>query len=91
MAEIKVKISNGFECVIDDEMLDDMELVEDLAAVQNDDAFRLPDVIVRILGQEQKDALYESLRNEKGKVTVKAVTDALVEIFGASGEDAKNS
>ena len=91
MAEIKVKISNGFGCVIDDEMLDDMELVEDLAAVQKDDPFRLPGVIVRILGQEQKDALYESLRNEKGKVTVKAATDALVEIFEASGDDAKNS
>lgn len=91
MAEVKGKLSNGFEYIIDDDAFNDMELVEDLAAAQGEDPLRLPKVFNRLLGEKQKIALYDSLRDESGKVPVDAVTDALYEMFENTGDDGKNS
>lgn len=93
MAKVKGKTKNGFEFEIDPEMLDDMEFIEDVAAIQKGNLWKLPDVMDKIFGVEQKEALYASIKAEDGRVPTAAVTDMLEEIFEAAlGEtEAKNS
>ena len=55
MAEVKVKLDNGFECVVDDDVFDDMELVEDLAETE-ENPLKIRNVLNRVLGEEQKKA-----------------------------------
>ena len=90
---MKGKLSNGFKFEVDTEVFNDMELIEAIAASEGDDPLRIVEVLERILGKEQKKALYDSLRNEKGRVEVEAVEEAINEIMTAVSEDSegKNS
>ena len=90
---MKGKLSNGFKYEVDTEVFNDMELIEAIAASEGDDPLRIVEVLERILGKEQKKALYESIRDENGRVRVDAVEEAINEIMTAVSEDAegKNS
>ena len=90
---MKGKLSNGFKYEVDVDVFNDMELIEAIAASEGDEPLRFVEVVERILGKEQKKPLYDSLRNEDGKVTVEAVGEAINEIMTAVSEDAegKNS
>ena len=90
---MKGKLSNGFKFEVDTEVFNDMELIEAIAASEGDDPLRIVEVLERILGKEQKKALYESIRDENGRVRVDAVEEAINEIMTAVSEDAegKNS
>lgn len=91
MAEVKVKLDNGFECVVDDDIFDDMELVEDLAETE-ENPLKIRNVLNRVLGEEQKKALYDAVRDPKsGRVPVEVVSDSLFEIMSKVGEAGKNS
>ena len=85
---IKGKIKNGFEFKIEEERLDDYELIE-LLAEADQNALKIPAVLVAIFGEEQKKALVESLRNENGKVTMTAINETFLEIMGKV-QDIKN-
>lgn len=87
---IKGETSCGFKFKIDETQLDDMEFLEALADIQ-DDVIAFPKVCKMLLGNEQKKALYDHLRDEKGKVPISAVERAITEIMSRSGEQAKNS
>lgn len=93
----KITLQNGFKCEIDDQRLDDMELLEDLVAVDKGDVLKLPAIIEKILGVEQKKKLYDKVRDKKtGTVSSIAVADALQEIMETMSEQdaedaAKNS
>lgn len=92
MALKEVKLDNGFECVIDDDLFDDMELVDDLAAAEGENPLKVRDVLNRILGEKQKKELYEIIRDkETGRVRVEEVSNAIGEIMMKLGEDGKNS
>lgn len=84
------KTESGFEFEIDETELNDMEFIELLAEAQSD-ALMFPKTIERLLGKEQKQKLYDHLRNDKGRVPVEAATEILVEIMTLAGEDTKNS
>lgn len=84
------KISNGFEFEIEEETLDDMEFVE-LLAESETDITALPKVITILLGDEKKKELYDLIRDEKGKVRLTTVSDAISEIFDVAGDSSKNS
>ena len=86
---VKGILQNGFEFEIDVEELDDMEFVEALADVE-ENPLAFPKVCTLMLGEEQKKRLYDHLRNEKGKVPVKAVRESIIEIMRVSGEETKN-
>lgn len=93
---IKGKISNGFEYSIDGEVLDDAELLETLTEVDETGSTRVAIIALRaILGEEQKKALYEHLRNpETGRVPITKVMQSLEEILTDAGErkgEIKNS
>ena len=83
------KISNGFEFEIEEEIRDDMEFVELLAETETD-ITALPKLVTILLGNDKKRELYDLLRNEKGRVQLTAVSDAISEIFETTGAEVKN-
>ena len=89
---VKGTTESGFAYSIDPEVVRDMEFIE-LAAAAKDDGLLLPKLIVRVLGEKQKKALYEHVRNKKGFVPVEAISSELEEILLALNTNAetKNS
>ena len=90
MSEIKGKTSTGFEFTVCQEALDDMEMIDAIAETIDDNPVAFSTVCTKLLGKEQKKALYNHLRKD-GKVPVSAVSNAIAEIFNAMGETGKNS
>lgn len=89
MAIRKIELENGFVCEVDEEIKDDMELLEALAAA-DENALKMGAVVSMVLGEGQKKALYEHLRGKNGRVKATEVTAAVAAIFDALGDDAKN-
>lgn len=82
MDSILVKTESGFEARIDANALDDMELLEDLARMDAGEQWLAARVIVRLLGPEQKKALYNFCRDpETKRVSVTRVSEVLSELF----------
>ncbi len=86
---MKGKTSTGFEFDIEDERLDDMELVDIMAEI-DENPLLMSKLCKMLLGDEQKKRLYDHLRNEEGRVPIEATTNAIQEIFNSPG-DLKNS
>ena len=86
---MKGKTSTGFEFDIEDERLDDMELVDIMAEI-DENPLLMPKLCKMFLGEEQKKRLYDHLRSEDGRVPIEATTNAIQEIFNSPG-DLKNS
>lgn len=86
---LKGELSCGFAFEVDEKVLDNMELVDAIGEADTN-----PLAVVRVfnmlLGEEQKQRLYNYLRNEEGRVPVKAAAEALAEIFKAAGQKGKN-
>lgn len=89
MAIRKIELENGFTCKIDEAVKDDMELLEALAAA-DENALKMGAVVSMVLGEDQKKALYEHLRGDNGRVKATDVTATVAAIFDALGDDAKN-
>ena len=86
---MKGKTSTGFEFDIEDERLDDMELVDIMAEI-DENPLLMQKLCKMLLGEEQKKRLYDHLRSEDGRVPIEATTNAIQEIFNSPG-DLKNS
>lgn len=84
----EIKIECGFACELQENVLDNMELLERLVEVEEGHPAALIPALDMILGQEQRNALYDHLRTEDGRVPVKDTTRALAQIIKAAG--AKN-
>ena len=87
---IKGKTKSGFEYEISKDVVNDYELVENLAELE-DNPLILAKVIKQILGEEQTEKLKNHVRNEKGIVPTDKMTQEIIEIFQNSGEETKNS
>ena len=91
----KGTLSNGFKFSVNENSFDDMELLEALAEVDEGDVLKFRVVLTKLLGEKQKERLYDSLRDKKtGIVSATKVGDALVEILEIAGqeeEEGKNS
>lgn len=84
MDNITVRARNGFTAVISPDALDDMELLEDLARMDAGEEWLCARVVARLLGAEQKKALYEYCRDpETKRVSVTAVAGVLKDLFAA--------
>lgn len=83
-----VTTSSGFTAELDETRLNDMELFEDLMALDSGKTIVLPAVVGRIMG-ENKKRLYDHLRAENGTVPIEKVTAEVMEIITLLG--AKNS
>lgn len=84
------KLENGFEYEIDDAVLDDMEMVDALSEAQSTNPLALSTVINKLLGSEQKKALYDAVRREDGTVPIEDITQSIVTIFQSIGDEGKN-
>lgn len=80
---------SGFEFEIPADILDDYELVEMIAELDDGKMQNLPKIITCVLGDNQKKALMEHLR-EDGKVPMTAMSKAFFEIMGAIKEGKKS-
>lgn len=81
--------STGFEFEISPTVINDYELVEQLADLEENPLI-LTKVIVRILGKEQAEKLKNHVREESGIVPTDKMTKEIIDIF-QSGEQTKNS
>lgn len=81
MADVKKGVTkSGFEYQINAELLNDMELLDAIAEME-DNPLNLSKVVRKVLGESQRKALYDHVRDESGKVTVDAVSEEFVEIL----------
>lgn len=90
---LKGKTDSGFSFSIEEEARDDMELLENITKLDAGQRELLPDVLVGLLGQEQKDKLYDYCRGKSGRVSATKVFMELKSIFAAiekSEDDVKN-
>ena len=85
---MKGKTSKGFEFEVSEEALDNMELVEIIAGV-DENPLLFPKLCEMMLGKEQKRRLYEYFRTEDGRVPIEDISDTVQEIFNTS-DDSKN-
>lgn len=74
---------DGFSLIVDPETLDDFELLENVARVEDGDLSRLPQVLQRMFGAEQYAAVKEHLRNDAGRITTEAAA-TFFEEFGVA-------
>lgn len=87
---IKGKTKSGFEFHIEEEVLDDYEILEDLCAIEEGEANKIPKVAIRIIGDEQMKKLKEHLRGKNGRVSASKMGEAIGEILTGCNEG-KNS
>ena len=80
---------SGFRFEIDDDATDDMEILENIARLENGDMSVVPAILAQLLGEAQKKALYEFCRKENGRVSAVKVMSAVKEIFDAAAEENK--
>lgn len=86
---ITAKTNDGFEVELDEDFLDDAEMLEALVNAKDNvtATFILRD---NMLDAENKKRLYDHLRNKKGKVSFRALDDAVSELV-SSFKAGKNS
>ena len=74
---------------IDPDIRDDVELFEALCDLDDKNYLALARIVKRLLGDEQKSALYDWLRGENGRVRLTDVSAAIAEIFAQLGDSTK--
>lgn len=77
---MKGTTSTGFTFELPDDVMNDMELFEDLRAMDRGDPTAMVPVVQRLMG-DQKQALYDHVRTETGRVPIDRVTAEILEIF----------
>ena len=83
---MKGKTSSGFAFTVDEEIKDDMELLENLCALDKGDLTALPGIVENILGADQKKKLYDYCRGKSGGVSSAKVMAEIKGIFDAISE-----
>ena len=71
MEKMHIQTSAGFEWDMDPAVMDDILVIEDLAALDQGDLLKVPEVLRRLLGEPGKRALYEHLKTEEGRVPIR--------------------
>lgn len=83
---MKAKLSDGFEVVILDEVVDDWEFLEVLAGIDEGETGLIVKAAKMLLGNEGVNMLKEHLRDGSGRVRSTAMVDALREIMESTNE-----
>ena len=82
---LKGKTSIGFEYEIAEDVLNNYELVEAIGELDTN-PLAITKIVNLLLGNEQKNALKEAVRDENGIVSVTELTNQITEIFQNHGE-----
>ena len=87
----QITLNNGFTIEVDENVIDNMELVDALAEMEEDEeSLGISRVAKLLLGKKQRKALYDAVRTEDGRVPVKEIDHAIGEIFAAFDDQGKN-
>lgn len=84
--------AKGIEVTIPENVFDNIEVFDDLAAIQDGDLFAIPRLMRNVLGGEYR-RVKAALANEEGVTTVTAITGffgELMEKLPEESEKAKN-
>ncbi|MBQ6221629.1 MAG: hypothetical protein IJJ44_03355 [Solobacterium sp.] len=87
---MKGRTNKGFEFEVKDNAVDDMRLIEAMSEIDRN-PLAFTKVCRLLLGDEQKERLYQFLEREDGTVPVKDVSETVTEIINLLGEEGKNS
>lgn len=77
---------NGFAFEITDERVDNMEIIDALADIDDGNLLAVSKVLTLLLGPEQKKKMYDFVRTEDGIVSAQTVSEMIVEILAAKKE-----
>lgn len=77
---LKGTTESGFNYEIADETLNDYELFELIAEVDSKPLL-LPKLVVKLLGEEQKNNLINHVRTEDGRAPIDKISQEVMEIF----------
>jgi len=88
---IQGKTKSGFAYALDKDVMNNMELVDALAEMQEENPLSVSRVLNLILDKNQKQRLYNHVRTESGRVPMEKITEELGEIFSAFGQQGKKS
>ena len=86
----KGKTESGFKWEVDENVFDDMELIDAMAAAMGEDPTQISTVVSKIFGADQKKRLYDHVRSENGRVSIQPVADIITEIMVSIGNEGKN-
>lgn len=86
----KITLKSGVELEINEDITNDMELLDALTEADEGNGMAISKICSLIMSKSEKKKLYDSMRNERGKVEVQTVVDAIMEIFGELGDTGKN-
>ena len=89
MERKNIETPSGFRWSINPAALDDLLVIEDLAALDGGDVLKVPSVLERLLGSDGKAALYDHLRTEDGRVPISALSSAIADTIAALGDTGK--
>lgn len=81
---------SGFQFKLDDEVIDDYELLEDLCEIDGGNDAKVPSILTRLLGKEQKESLKDHVRTDTGRVPTSRMMEELMDIF-TNNQQGKNS
>lgn len=81
------KTSTGFKYSVKKAMLKNAEFLELFAKVNNGDQMQIFNLIELSLGKEQKEKLYDHVRDEDGMVPIEQLSSEIAEIFEELGQD----
>lgn len=87
---IKGETSTGFSFSIPAHNLDNMELIDAIAGLNDADPLAMSRVVVLLLGKEQRKSLYDHVRRKDGTVPSEQVGNEMTEIFTLSNKEVKN-
>lgn len=89
---VDVTTKSGFECKVDDDIFNDMEMLECINGTMSDDELEVLNSTVKLaklMFGEYKKPLYEHIKKEHGKVLPEVVKDDIVSVIDQIGK-AKN-
>lgn len=87
--KITVTTDTGFKCDVNRDALNDVELLDDIIDMNNGELISVHRIVDKVIGKEQRAALYDHVRDEQGVVKLDAISAELTNIFDAV-KDLKN-
>lgn len=88
---VKGKTKSGFAYSIDEAVTNDMLFIESLAKADKGDLMALSSILVTLLGEKQKEKLYEHVKDKDGHVPIDKTVAEVTDILSGAGETLKNS
>jgi len=85
--------SEGFAYELAENAGDDMEVLEALKELEGGDIYQVSYLLDKLLGKEQKKALYDFYREKEGRVSIVRMSEVMKGFFAAedASKELKNS